>query len=201
MRTAIYTRVSLDDGTQTTENQLQQLIDFCNRQGWNIVQEFSDMRTGKNTDRPGLKAMLVAASRREFDMLLFWDLSRLNRSGALDTLKLLEQLKTYGVGYRSFQEAYLDSQHPFSDMLVAFIATLAKMEREKISERTKAGLQRTRRSGTVLGRPKLSGHIVKILQFIEQGLRPEEMKIEYTNGKGIKKVMSESTIRRILRAA
>jgi DNA invertase Pin-like site-specific DNA recombinase len=201
MKAAIYMRVSKDDGSQTTDNQELQLKEFCQRQQWNLITIFADEKTGKNTDRPGLKAMLAAASRKEFDILVFWSLDRISRGGALETLKLLEQLKTYGVGYRSLQEAYLDSQHPFSDMLVAFIATLAKMEREKIVERTKAGLERTRRAGTVLGRPKLTEHAAKIMQFIQQGLRPEEIKIEYTNGKGVKKILSESTIRRILKAA
>jgi len=49
--------------------------------------------------------MLDADSRREFDVVLFWSLDRLIKEGTLATLKYLELLTSYGVGYRSFTEA------------------------------------------------------------------------------------------------
>lgn len=104
MKAAIYTRVSLDDGRQTAENQRAQLMEFCERMSWNVVAEFTDSKSGKSLDRPGFKAMMGAASKREFDVLVFWDLSRLSRSGVLDVLGVLQQLKAWGVGYRSLQE-------------------------------------------------------------------------------------------------
>lgn len=60
--------------------------------GWQLVAEFTDAKSGKSLDRPGLKSMMGAASRREFDMLVFWDLSRLSRSGVADVLGVLQQL-------------------------------------------------------------------------------------------------------------
>lgn len=58
------------------------------------------------------------------------------------------------VAYRSLQEAYLDSLGPFADVVVALLASIAKLEREKIRERTLAGLARARKAGRVGGRPK-----------------------------------------------
>lgn len=155
MKAALYVRVSLDDGRQTVENQRQQLTEFCERMGWDIVAEFSDNRSGKNLDRPGLKKMIAAASRREFDILVFWDLSRITRSGVLDVLNLFQQLKGWGVAYRSLQEAYLDSLGPFSDVVISMLASIAKLEREKIRERTLAGLSRARKEGRIGGRPRV----------------------------------------------
>jgi DNA invertase Pin-like site-specific DNA recombinase len=40
------------------------------------------------------------------------------------------------------------------NILLATLSSLAKLEREKISQRTKAGLERARAKGKVLGRPK-----------------------------------------------
>jgi DNA invertase Pin-like site-specific DNA recombinase len=154
MKAAIYTRVSLDDGRQTAENQRQQLAEFCERMGWDVVGEFTDQKSGKSLDRPGLKRMMAAASKREFDMLVFWDLSRLSRSGVVDVLGVLQQLARWGVAYRSLQEAYLDSLGPFSDVVVSLLASIAKLEREKIRERTLAGLARARKQGRIGGRPR-----------------------------------------------
>jgi DNA invertase Pin-like site-specific DNA recombinase len=154
MKAAIYTRVSLEDGRQTAENQRQQLADFCERMGWQVVAEFTDAKSGKSMDRPGLKKMTAAASKREFDVLVFWDLSRLSRSGVADVSGLLQQLAGWGVAYRSLQESYLDSLGPFSDVVVALLASIAKLEREKIRERTLAGLARARKQGRIGGRPR-----------------------------------------------
>jgi DNA invertase Pin-like site-specific DNA recombinase len=154
MKAALYCRVSLEDGRQTVENQRQQLAEFCARMRWQVVEEFTDAKSGKSLDRPGLKKMMMAASRREFDVLVFWSLDRLSRSGVVDVLNLLQQLAGWGVAYRSLQESYLDSLGPFSDVVVSLLASIAKLEREKIRERTLAGLARARKQGRIGGRPK-----------------------------------------------
>jgi DNA invertase Pin-like site-specific DNA recombinase len=99
--------------------------------------------------------MLAAASRREFDLVLFWSLDRFSREGVLPTLKHLEVLTSYGVAWKSYTEQYFDSCGIFRDAVISIAATLAKQERLKISERTVAGLERARKQGRVGGRPKL----------------------------------------------
>ena len=83
MRVAIYTRVSTDK--QETENQLAQLRDFAAKQNWTITDEFADVASGGKADRDGLKTMFNAASKREFDLVLFWALDRLSRGCARNT--------------------------------------------------------------------------------------------------------------------
>ena len=117
-----------------------------------MVAEYVDYESGSKSNRPQLKAMLDAAARREFDVLLFWSLDRLSREGALKTLTILNQLTEWGVAYRSYTEAYLDSIGPFSDAIIAVLATVAKQERIRIKERVMAGLNRARSEGKILGR-------------------------------------------------
>lgn len=153
-RIAIYARVSTRDGRQDADNQLRQLREFCARQSWDIVAEYVDEASGKRSDRPQFQQMLRAASMRQFDVLLFWALDRLTREGALATLKYLELLTSYDVGYRSFTEAYLDSVGPFRDAVVAILASVARQERLRLSERVAAGLARAKREGRTGGRPR-----------------------------------------------
>jgi hypothetical protein len=47
----------------------------------------------------------------------------------------LNRLTKCGVGYRSFTEQYFDSCGAFKDALIAIIATVAKQERVRISQR------------------------------------------------------------------
>ena len=52
---------------------------------------------------------MLAASQKQFDLLLFWKLDRLSREGVRMTLTYLERLDSWGVAWRSYMEPYLDS--------------------------------------------------------------------------------------------
>ena len=195
-RVALYLRVSLDDGRQTIENQRDQLAEFCLSMGWRVVAEFSDQKSGKSSDRPGLQKMKAAASKREFDHLLFWDLSRLSRGGVSETLRLLEELRAWGVTWRSYQEAYIDSLGPFAEVVIALLSSIAKMEREKIRERTLAGLQRARKHGRIGGRPKAIEDF-KLVQQVE-ALRAEGQSIRKI---AVKVGVSPTTVQKLLKVA
>ena len=153
MRVTIYARVSTKDGRQDTENQLRQLRTFAETQNWTVVHEYIDHASGKRPDRVEFQKMFEAASRREFDILLFWSLDRLSREGTVETLNHLQRLTGYGVNYRSFTEQYLDSTGIFKEAVIGILAAVAKQERVRLSERTIAGLQRAKAQGRVGGRP------------------------------------------------
>jgi DNA invertase Pin-like site-specific DNA recombinase len=91
--------------------------------------------------------MLIAASRPEFDLVLFWSLDRFSLEGVLETLQHLQLLSSYGVEWRSFTEQYLDSCGMFKDAVLSILATIAKQEPLRISERTLAGLEHAKAKG------------------------------------------------------
>jgi DNA invertase Pin-like site-specific DNA recombinase len=169
-RTAIYARVSTRERGQDTQNQLHQLRGFAARQGWVVTHEFVDYESGSTDDREQFQAMFQAASRRQFDVLLFWSLDRFSREGVFETLTHLNRLTGYGVRYRSFTEQWFDSCGIFRDAVISIMATLAKQERVRISERTRAGLERARREGKTLGRPKVEVNAAEIRGLRAQGL-------------------------------
>src|SRR5690242_21600265 len=98
--------------------------------------------------------MLQDASEHRFDILLFWSLDRLTREGAFKTLTYLNQLSSWGVRFRSLKESYLDSCGVFGEAVVAILGCIAKQERLRFIERTKAGIQRRRDKGLPVGRQK-----------------------------------------------
>jgi DNA invertase Pin-like site-specific DNA recombinase len=167
MNCAIYGRVSTT--RQENANQLIQLREFARTQGWTITAEYCDEMTGSTADRPAFKRMFEAASRRKFDVLLFWALDRLTREGVLETLQYLERLTSYGIKWRSLSEQYIDSCGIFADAVIGIMATIAKQERIRRSERTKAGLARTRAEGTRLGRPKVDVDADRVRQLRSEG--------------------------------
>jgi DNA invertase Pin-like site-specific DNA recombinase len=154
MKTAIYTRVSKNDGSQDPENQLRELKAFCERQGCEIVEVYTDYASGKRSDRANFKRMMLDASKRKFDSVLFWAMDRFSREGIEATLAYIRQLESYKVDWRSYQEPFFDSAGPFKEFMISAFATFASLERAKIIERTLAGLAKARAQGRVGGRPK-----------------------------------------------
>jgi len=100
MKVAIYARVSTDK--QNNADQLEQLIEFANKQNWEIVTEYKDTVSGGKSNRPQFEMVMLAASQRKFDLLLFWALDGLSREGIVKTLGYLEQLRMWGCGWRSY---------------------------------------------------------------------------------------------------
>src|SRR5438128_2047679 len=150
---AIYCRISTRDKGQDFTNQLLALREFAAKQGWIIANEYIDLQSAKDDDRPAFRQMFQDASRRKFDVLLFWSLDRLSRAGGMATLQSLQRLTSYGIAWRSFTEQYLDSTGIFREAVIGILAAIAKQERVRLGERTRAGLARVRREGKRLGRP------------------------------------------------
>ncbi len=84
-RVAIYCRLSKDDDLQgesaSIANQRDMLEKYCKRQGWEVVSVYQDDGyTGLNMERPDLKRMLKAVERRQVNLVITKDLSRLEEN-------------------------------------------------------------------------------------------------------------------------
>jgi DNA invertase Pin-like site-specific DNA recombinase len=192
-RIVLYARVSTKDKGQDTRNQLAQLREFCAKQDWTITREYVDQASAKTADRPKFKEMIEAASRHEFDLVLFWSLDRFSREGVLETLQHLQKLTSYAVGWKSFTEQYLDSCGVFRDAVLSILATIAKQERIRLSERTVAGLERARKQGRVGGRPRVVTDRRRVTELRAAGKSLGEIAAEMH--------LSKTTVARIAREA
>ena len=56
-KVCLYARVSTQDKGQNPENQLLQLRQFCQQQGWEIVGEYVDQKTGRTSDRAAFQRL------------------------------------------------------------------------------------------------------------------------------------------------
>lgn len=153
IKVAIYGRVSTTSKGQSTDNQVEVLEEYCKRMKYEIHKIYTDEVSGSTSNRPEFKEMFDDASKGYFNLILFWALDRFSREGVSQTIKHLEILESYGVNYKSYTEQYLDSCGIFKDVVISLLSTMAKQERVRMSERVKAGLERTDKK---LGRPSLS---------------------------------------------
>jgi len=147
-------RVSKNDESQTPKNQKEPLKKLAEMLGLEIIGEYTDMASGGDSNRPQFQRMLKNAKERKFEIILIWSLDRFSREGISNTLGYLEKLGNSGVALKSLQESWLDtSDQGMGKLLIAIMSWVAQQERQRISERTKAGLQRAKADGKLLGRP------------------------------------------------
>src|SRR2546423_6108158 len=97
-RAALYMRVSTFD--QNLLTQVHDLHQLALQRGLKIVSEFNDHGSGARQRRPGLDAMLAAAHRGEFDVLVVWASDRLARS-VRHFLEVLDQFNPLGIEFVS----------------------------------------------------------------------------------------------------
>lgn len=164
MRTVIYVRVSTTQKGQDVDNQLLVLREYCRKMDYQIINEYMDEVSGGTSDRPSFKKLFADAAKRKFDLVLFWSLDRWTREGTRATIKYMEQLESYGVGFKSYSEQYIDSCGIFKDVIISLLSTLAKQEKIRISERVKAGLARTKKKG---GRPAVQLEVIEKIKELK----------------------------------
>ena len=120
------------------------ILAYCKEEGIPIMEEhiFFDGRSAKYwRDRKGLKALLAAAARKEFDVLVMYRLDRFSRDHEHQII-LREQLKYYGVTIITLDPEEHASGDSIADRIIQLVFSLfAELELRKITERTHDGLQ------------------------------------------------------------
>ena len=106
-----------------------------------LVGEFTEIESGKRSDRPELEKALAACKKQKAKLVIA-KLDRLSRN-----LAFIATLMESGVEFVA-----VDNPHA-NKLTVHILAAVAQHEREMISERTKAALAAAKRRGTRLGNP------------------------------------------------
>lgn len=122
-------------------------------------------------------------------MVLFWSLDRFSREGIRKTIHYLQRLDACGVRFKSLTEPYLDTDNELvSHILLGVLSYFAELEARKVSERTRAGLERARAGGQILGRPdgfeRWSGEFSRMKEAgYSQGAMSRETVLSYNTVK------------------
>lgn len=124
----------------------------------------SEKRSGKDMRRPELQNLIKAA--REGDTIYVWKLDRLGRS-LMGVLDACEKLHQRGINVVSLTEP-IDTTTAMGKAFFQIILVFAELERNMISERTKAGIAKRRAEGAKGGRPhKIKDYPKRMARFIE----------------------------------
>jgi DNA invertase Pin-like site-specific DNA recombinase len=145
------------------------LRQYAKRMKWENAGEWSDQASGAKDQRPGFEKMMHAASLRNFDVLLVWDLSRMTRRGPAAAFSYIQRLKDSGVEFHSYREEYFRTTGPAGPLLIAIAAYIGEQERIQMRDRINAGIARARAQGVKLGRPIAHVDKARIEELRKQG--------------------------------
>jgi DNA invertase Pin-like site-specific DNA recombinase len=130
------------------------------------IKVFTDVRSGRSMDRPGLDALLAYA--RDGDALA---VVRLGRSLG-ELLATVTMLKERGIALVSLEEK-IDTTSAAGELIFHVFGAIAHFERRLIAERTKDGIAAARARGKHPGRQPLDpDKIAAALKLVKAGLSP-----------------------------
>jgi len=164
---ALYVRVSTSD--QHLDNQLPELRQLAEARGFTIVETYSESVSAAAKTRPAFEKLLRDAHRGKFSVVVVWSLDRFGRS-MLGNLTSVLDLDRRGVTVLSVREPWLDlgGSH-VRTLLLGIMSWVAEQERLRLGERVRAGIDRARRQGVRLGRPRADVDLDRALALREGG--------------------------------
>jgi DNA invertase Pin-like site-specific DNA recombinase len=140
-----YYRVSTErqgDSGLGLDAQRKLVADYLNGGNWTLSAEFTEVESGKRSDRPQLAAALAMAKRLRAKLIVA-KLDRLSRN-----VSFISALMDSGV-------EFIAADMPFANkMTLQVLAVFAEHERDVISARTKQALAAAKERGVQLGGPK-----------------------------------------------
>lgn len=156
----LYGRVSTED--QSESMQTREMLEMCERRGWQS-QLFSDHgMSGARADRPELQRMLSLCRKRKCDVVVVYRFDRFARS-VKQLVGALEEFETLGIQFVSVHEQ-VDTTSPHGRLMFHLFGAFAEFEREIIRQRVKSGMANAKARGVRLGRAR---KVVDVRQIVE----------------------------------
>lgn len=153
MKIAIYIRVSTEDQAKegySLEVQREYLESFAQREGYEIFKVYSDDGiSAYSTRRPALQQLLADAKAKRFELVLVYKIDRFSRN-LKDLLMLVDELSSYGVGFKSATEPF-DTTTSAGKLMFQQLGSFAEFERNRIAERVFPGMVKGVQQGNLQG--------------------------------------------------
>lgn len=142
MKIAVYTRVSTEEQAKegfSLAVQREYLEAFAKREGHEIFKIYCDDGVSAySTRRSSLQALLADAKAKRFDLVFVYKIDRFSRN-LKDLLNLVDELSSYGVGFKSATEPF-DTTTSAGKLMLQQLGSFAEFERNRIAERVFPGM-------------------------------------------------------------
>lgn len=151
MKAAIYSRKSKFTGKgESIENQIEMCKKYALDNNYNETFIYEDEGfSGKNTNRPEFKQMMIDAKNHKFDAIICYRLDRISRNVS-DFSSLVDELKSLNIDFISIREQF-DTTNPMGTAMMFISSVFAQLERETIAERIRDNMYELAKTGRWLG--------------------------------------------------
>ena len=139
---AIYARVSTKE--QIIDTQVEKCEQYCERMEWNVYETYKDVCTGWKSKRRAFNSMLTDMREMKFDAVICWKLDRMGRS-LQHLIQIMQELENRKVGFICITQN-IDTITASGRLLFHILGAFAEFERGLISERVKAGMDRSNKT-------------------------------------------------------
>lgn len=208
-KAVIYSRVSSEGNRQDNERQTNELIEYSNKMGYELVGVYEEKVSGfkKNEDRPVFSKMLEEAEKGNFEKCLVWELSRIGRSviQSLQNIQLLTDKKV-SIYIKNFNlETLNDDKTPnaLSMFMVQILFSVANMEAQLTKSRMSSGYRAyiTKNGNKAVGRKagsiELEDDFIQkhtdVIKYLKKGFSYRQISV-LTNNKSVNTIMKVKRI-------
>ena len=169
--TAIYLRVSTNNGTQVTDSQFDEVTRFCESKGWSNTIIYEDKASGTKASRPALDKLVKAMRGGVVERVVVYKLCRLGRS-LTHLAVLLNEFKSLRVPLIATSQGLDTSDsNPCGQLIMGVLMCVADWERQNLLERCAAGIKSAKNRGVVFGRkPTLHKRRDEVMNLKHQGV-------------------------------
>ena len=185
-KVVILGRVSTD--RQDYQRQINELQEYCNKVGWEVVGVFVNKVSGAKTieERTELQQMIEFVKNSDINRVVCLEVSRLGRN-TLESLKVIQFLNEHKVSLfiKNYNLETLDvngKPNPITSLITTILLEIASMERQTIRERMQSGqkqyIERCRKNGIKMGRAEgyrksddnYRGQYIKEISLLRKGI-------------------------------
>lgn len=158
MRAVIYSRYSAgpDQTAQSIEGQLRVCENYIRNNGWDYLRYYADAHISGRTDkRPQFQAMMDAAERGEFDVLVVYSADRFSRN-KFHSVSYKQKLKSLGI--RIAYAAENIPEGPEGILLESLMEGWAEYYSAELSRKVKRGMSESARKARSNGGRRTFGY-------------------------------------------
>lgn len=188
----IYNRVStvMQDKNESLTEQTDECIRYCNERGYNIVKILKDVKSGTKDDREGYIELKKHIKRKDFDILVVLETSRIARK-MKELVLFFSLLNENNIDYISIREPNYNTTTPDGKFAMNIRLGLIQFERDNTAERVTDRLYFKASKGQwVNGKPPLGYKLVnkKLEIDIEKAQIVKSIYEDFLNGYSLNQI-------------
>ncbi|MGL5023683.1 MAG: recombinase family protein [Cetobacterium sp.] len=183
----LYLRVSttMQEERDSLSKQKEESLSFIKNQKLELYKIIEEVESGRKTQRSGLQELEKEIKNKNFDVLIFYSLSRLGRV-QYDIHKIINLAQSNHISYFSVTESFINSESELNRMMLGIMASLAEQESATTSKRVRDRMRTYASQGYFLQAPPIGYDVIdKILIANSDSSTVQDIFLSFASGESM----------------